>query len=459
MSLSSTSEGRLLVHQLALTSIGPSRIRIRLAGLVAVSLLAVACGSMNPSATPAGSSAAATPAASSAVQTASGGTEASGPAGSAGPSSSPISTSGWIRATNIEEPDGFMTAQTGVVITRGCAPCHPAIDTLMTGVASGPAGLVTVGWILQDFSGASWLSSDADTWKFTGGFPAQTLLSAVAANSQRYEAVGRDGDGATPWTSTDGKTWQKVTSPAFSDRPLRLTSITPWKGGFVAGGYRGNEFFSADADLWVSPDGLAWQEATDSPSFKDARVWGVAASGNTLVAVGQTGPTDTPGPAIVWTSKDGRTWTRVPNGPVFAGGRMRAVANVPSIGFVAVGEDIAGDTGRVWTSRDGRAWTLVPSQPIFGRPGIQVRMYDVTDSPSGVLVGGTINAGVQYGEAAIWTSPDGLAWSRTPDGPEFLDNEITASTRWNDRVVAVGDRGAPDAYQATTWLSPLNLGQ
>jgi hypothetical protein len=445
MSLLSSSEGRLLVHQLALTSFGP--IRIRLAGLLAVSLLAAACGSANPSATPAVAPTSAATEASSAA------------AGSPGPSSSPISTSGWIRATNIEEPDGFMTAQTGVVITRGCAPCHPAIDTLMTGVTSGPAGLVTVGWILQDFSGASWLSSDANTWKFTGGFPAQTLLSAVAANSQRYEAVGRDGDGATPWTTTDGKTWQKVSSPAFSDHPLRLTAITPWKGGFVAGGYRGNEFFSADADLWVSPDGLTWQEATDSPSFKDARVWGVAANGNTLVAVGQTGSTDTPGPAIVWTSSDGRTWTRVPDGPVFAGGRMRAVASVSSIGFVAVGEDLAGDTGRVWTSKDGRAWTLVPSESIFGRPGIQVRMYDVTDSPSGVVVGGTINAGVQYGEAAIWTSPDGLAWSRTPDGPEFLDNEITASTRWNERVVAVGDRGAPDAYQATTWLSPLNLGQ
>ena len=83
----------------------------------------------------------------------------------------------------------------------------------MTGVANGPAGLVTVGWILQDFSGASWLSADGSNWKFTGELPAQTLLSAVAANSQRYEAVGRDGNGATAWTSTDG-TWPGRRSPA-----------------------------------------------------------------------------------------------------------------------------------------------------------------------------------------------------------------------------------------------------
>ena len=138
---------------------------------------------------------------------------------------------------------------------------------------------------------------------------------------------------------------------------------------------------------------------------------------------------------------------------------MRAIAAVPSIGLVAVGEDISGDTARIWTSKDGRNWTLVPSDPIFGRPGIQVRMYAVTAGPAGVVVAGTIDTGMQYGDAAIWTSPDGTTWKRTADGPEFLDNEVIAVTGWNNLVVAVGDRGAPDAYQATAWLSPPTVGQ
>jgi hypothetical protein len=384
---------------------------------------------------------------------------ASVPSGTPTSSAASLDPNTWIRSTNVEQPTGFMTAQTGVVITRGCAPCHPAIDTLMTGVTNGPTGLVTVGWILQDFSGASWLSTDGSNWAFTGGFPTETLLAAVASNDQRYVAVGRDGDGVTAWTSTDGSAWQKVASPAFAGSPLRLTSITPWHGGFVAGGYKGNEFFSADAALWVSPDGLTWQRANDSADFHGARAWGVAAGGPGLVAVGQTGPADTPGPAVVWTSTDGLTWTRVPDDPVFHDGRMRAIANIPSIGLVAVGEDLAGDTGIVWVSKDGRTWTRAPADPIFGRPGIQVRIYTVTAGPTGVVAAGTLDAGVQYGEAAIWTSSDGLAWKREPDGPEFLDTEVTASTRWNDRIVAVGDRGAPDAYQATAWLSPSGVGR
>jgi hypothetical protein len=260
------------------------------------------------------------------------------------------------------------------------------------------------------------------------------------------------------WTSTDGSNWQKSTSPALAGTPIRITSLTTWHGGFVAGGFRGNEFFTADAAFWVSPDGRSWQRANDSPDFHDARVWGVAVGGPGLVAVGQTGSADAPGPAIVWTSVDGLNWTRVPDGSVFRDGRMRAVANIPGIDLVAVGEDIAGDTGIIWLSKDGRTWTRAPTDPTFGRTGIQVRIYTVTAGPAGVVAAGTLNEGIQYGAAAVWTSPNGTTWKREPARVEFLDTEMTASTKWNDRVVEVGDRGAPDAYQATTWLSPAGVG-
>ncbi len=328
----------------------------------------------------------------------------------------------------------------------------------MTGVAARPSGLVAVGWILQDFVGSSWRSTDGSTWTFTGGFPAQSLLSAVAANDQRFVAVGLDGKGATAWTSEDGTTWVKTASPAFSDEPLRVTSIVPWRGGFVAAGFKGTEFFSADASTWISPDGFNWQQANDAPGLHGARIWGVAANSAGLVAVGQKGPSDALGPAAIWTSTDGLRWDPVPDAAIFHEARLRAVTAVPSIGFVAVGEDIAGDTGIIWLSKDGRAWTRAPSDPVFGRPGIQVRMYTVTPGPNGVVVAGTLTEGLQYGAAAVWTSTDGLSWKREPAGNEFLDTEMNATTTWNGRIVAVGDRGAPDAYQATAWLSPVGVG-
>jgi hypothetical protein len=295
-------------------------------------------------------------------------------------------------------------------------------------------------------------------WSFTDGFAPRSLLSAVASDDRGYVAVGLDGQGATAWTSMDGSTWQKANSSALAGTPLRITSLTAWNGGFVAGGFRGSEFFSADAMFWVSPDGRSWQRADDSPDLLGARVSGVTAGGPGLVAVGQTGPADAPGPAIVWTSVDGVSWTRVPDNTAFHDGRMRGIADIPGVGLVAVGEDIAGDTGIIWLSKDGRTWTRAPADPTFGRTGIQVRIYTVTAGPAGVVAAGTLNEGIQYGAAAVWTSPDGMTWKREPSAVAFLDTEMTASTRWNDRVVEVGDRGAPDAYQATTWLSPPGVG-
>jgi hypothetical protein len=369
----------------------------------------------------------------------------------------------WPRASNVAQPSGFMDVHTdasGNPYMRGCAPCHPGVDTVMVDVTGGPGGLVAAGYVLPDFQGATWFSSNGADWTVTDDFPDKTTLAAVAANDSRYVAVGLDGQGGIAWDSSDGRTWQKTASvDAFAERPMRMTSVVPFKGGFVAGGYRGTEFFTADAAFWTSPDGLTWTRSPDSAALKGARVAAIAAGGPGLVAVGEAGPADAPGPAVVWTSADGVTWKRVPDAPVFDGFRVRSIANVPAIGLVAVGEDIAGDTGWVLTSTDGTHWTRVPSTPAFGRAGIQTRMYDVTPGPNGVVVVGTATEGIQYGEATVWTSPDGRTWTKQPTDVSFLDTEMNGAALWNGSVVSVGDRGAPDAYQAVAWVSPTSVGK
>jgi hypothetical protein len=376
---------------------------------------------------------------------------------SATASSSPYWTR--IQPGAIDQPPGFMTVHVdsyGSPIP-GCTPCHPAVDTTMTGVTTGPSGLVAVGWIFQDFHGVAWHSADGSRWTLDDPLSANTVLQAVAADDHRYVAVGLNGQGSTAWSSTDGATWQQTSSPsAFAASPLRMTAVIHWSGGFVASGFEGNEFATANAAFWVSPDGLTWQRAPDAPDLHDARIWAMADGGPGLVAVGTPGSADAPGPAAVWTSSDGLRWTRLPDSPVFAGARMRTIASVPGIGLVAAGEDLAGDTGAVWTSPDGTAWTRAPTVPDLGRPGIQVRMYAAIAGGPGAVVVGTATEGMQYGEGVAWTSPDGLAWTRQKSSAEFSDGELTGVTRLDSTVVAVGDRGAPDLYVATVWTSPPN---
>lgn len=367
-----------------------------------------------------------------------------------------------IQPNAIEQPFGFMTVHTdaeGNPVSM-CAPCHPAVDTTMTGVASGPGGLVAVGWIFQGFHGEAWHSTDGSYWTMDGQFGENTILQAVAADVHRYVAVGLNGKGGTVWTSTDGLSWQQTGSgAAFAAEPLRLMAVTNWSGGFVIAGFEGNEFGSATAAFWVSLDGLSWKRAPASPDFADARAWAIVAGGPGLVAVGTPGSADAPGPAVVWTSADGLRWTRLPEDPVFNGARMRTIANVPAIGLVAAGEDLAGDKGAVWTSRDGLAWERATVSPYLGSVGIQLRMNAAIAGGPGAVVVGTATTGIQYGESVVWTSLDGKAWTEQKSGVEFGDGELTAVTTSGARLVAVGDRGAPDAYVATVWTSPPRWGQ
>lgn len=361
----------------------------------------------------------------------------------------------WLRVApeSIDQPPGFMTVPSG--ITQGCAPCHPAVDTTMTGVAAGPSGLVAVGWIFQGFHGVAWHSSDGATWTLDAPLPERTVLEAVAGDERVYVAVGRHGEGSTAWYSKDGVDWTETPSTnAFGASLLRLTAVVHWPQGFVATGYEGAESGSARAAFWVSRDGITWARATAAGDLGDARPVALTTGGPGLVAVGMSGSSSNAGHAAIWTSPDGLSWSRVQDSSVFAGGRMRTVTNSPSIGLVASGETLAGDLGVVWLSRDGLHWRRLGPVAGVGATGTQVRVYASTGTRAGALLLGTANEGVQYGEAAVWSSDDGVSWTRTGWGAEFADAELTAVTAYRGRLYAVGDRGAPDTYIATVWSSP-----
>ncbi len=329
----------------------------------------------------------------------------------------------------------------------------------MTDAVAGPGGIVAVGWVIQEFRGATWWSVDGARWSMDADFPQVSMLRSVAANDERYVAAGRRGDGATTWTSPDGRRWTASSSPAFARSPLRIESVARLGDGFVAAGSEGGDFGTGRAAFWTSPDGLAWTRAPDTAAFADARALAVAAGPGGVVAVGMTGASDAHGPGVAWVSPDGLHWRRPAGQEVFANAHVRSVAFVPGMGYVAVGDSDAGDTAIAWQSADGSAWKRLPAAPELGRPGIQVRATDVMAGGRGVVVVGTLTEGIQYGKVAIWSSSDGRTWSIEPPDPPLLDGEIAAITGLGSRLLGVGDRGAPDAYIADAWLSPPGWGR
>lgn len=337
-----------------------------------------------------------------------------------------------------------------------CSPCHPVHANMLFGVARGVFGTVAVGLQQPPPKAVAWLSTDDRHWAAIDGLEADdgSIALAAAAGGQWMVVVGADSAGALSWVSEDGVTWQRSPHSDALSGPLaatRMRAVVAWHGGFVAGGSRDDPAAARSSGaIWTSSDGLTWDRVSDGPAFDDGRVFGMAATASTIVAVGTTSD-EFRGPAVVWLSHDGRQWTRLASAS-FASGAMRAVA-VGGPGFVAVGLGTNDDQAAVWTSKDGSTWQQVADSPVFAHYTLPVRMAAVTSFAGGVAaVGWRSDAG--NGSAVAWVSPDGATWAIAPDLPTFSGAEMNGLTVGQRGLVAVGLSGYPDNDQAAVWISP-----
>ena len=346
-------------------------------------------------------------------------------------------------------------------------------DQVMYTVTAGGPGLVAVG---NDFSGdesvaAVWTSPDGITWTrvqdeaVLGGEFLQML--GVTAGGPGLVAVGTNqvgGDSnAAVWTSPDGITWTRVQDEAVfaAEGWLEVLGVTVGGPGLVAVGLR--EFLRDNlyAAVWASTDGITWTKAPDDEAFlsgEGARrlMASVTAGGPGLVAVGNETSVDLD--AAVWTSPDGITWSRVPHDETVFGGegaQVMASVTVGGPGLVAVGSDFSGGDkdAAVWTSTDGITWTRVPhDEAVLGGGGFQ-EMTSVTAGGPGLVAVGTESVGDSV--AAVWTSTDGITWTRVPHDDTVFggegDQKMSSVTVGGPGLVAVGI----DETDAAVWVAAL----
>jgi hypothetical protein len=212
--------------------------------------------------------------------------------------------------------------------------------------------------------------------------------------------------------------------------------------------------------------GLAWGQVDGLGATGTQTIADIVAGGPGFVAVGADGPIDD-SDAAVWYSADGRSWDRVLHEPEVFGGAgsqyMAAVAASDS-GFVAVGYDWMSevDGAAVWTSVDGLVWSRVThNEDLFGGEGFP-SMENVIPWSSGFLSVGTRSTGDDPNTAGIWTAADGSNWQRTPHDPEAFegdsDLQIHSVVAFGTDVVAVGSEGpgvgaGGEGQPAVVWRS------
>jgi hypothetical protein len=201
-----------------------------------------------------------------------------------------------------------------------------------------------------------------------------------------------------------------------------------------------------------STDGIDWRlQAQDDATWRPEQL---ASGPSGIVAVGTIA-----GTLASWYSADGLAWTPSPKGlPLPSLGDDTAyVGDVTprGSGWLAVGRrepacnlDCGSNPSRayVWTSPDGLAWTRVADQASLKGGG----MAAVTS-----LVNGLVAVGVASAHPAVWASSDGAAWTRLADDPALREvaspNGTLPSAATGvavvdvDTVVVVGSAYAQDS--------------
>ncbi len=328
----------------------------------------------------------------------------------------------------------------------------------MGSVTIGGPGLVAVGSVELEGDGSSavvWTSVDGITWSRVAddeavfGGPRSIGMESVTAGGPGLVAVGsadpHDSEDGLVWTSVDGMSWSRVPD----EEAIFGGPGEQWIGGVTAGGPGvvavGWELvgFGADAAVWTSVDGISWSRVPDEegvfggPGYNGMAA--VTAGGPGVVAVGSA-QQDGGQSAAVWTSVDGLIWSRVPHDDAVFGtaGLWMYGVTVGGPGLVAVGNDGEGGAA-VWTSVNGLTWSRVPvDEAVFGGAG----MSSVFVGGPGLVAVGSVESEESDGGALVWTSVDGITWSRVPDDESvFGGGEMSSVTVWGRGVVAVGGDG------------------
>lgn len=394
-----------------------------------------------------------------------------------------------------------------ILLVAGLVVTNQSDGKVVTDAASVPSVVDSVAPpAVVDSALSVWPLTFHDQAAYRGNGESQ--MSAVIAGGPGFVAVGGSDGHAAVWTSVDGFTWSRVAHDEAvfgGDGGSGMAAVAVGGPGLVAVGSDylcdDHEVFDeggspqvdgdgnpepatvcvdGNAVVWTSVDGLTWSRVPhDEAVFGGARrVYGmksVTQGGPGLVAVGRSdafGEGDpvtesdvNEGHAVVWTSVDGLAWSRVPHDEaIFGGVDTQEMLDVTSggPGLVAVGRDGAGMSwgnplltrgghdAAVWTSVDGLEWTRVPhDEDAFGQNSST--MLGVTAGGPGLVA---VGREVFGRPAPVWTSVDGLRWSRiTHDNEAEMRGTMVDVAVEGPGLVAVGTSGA----EAAVWTSPDGL--
>lgn len=227
-----------------------------------------------------------------------------------------------------------------------------------------------------------------------------------------------------------------TTAPSASTGPSPVVSIAP---STVPASVAPSSPAPTDSTPASTPSD--WAPVPDQPAASQTQLFDVVWTGSRFVAAG----VDANNAAVFVDSTDGLAWNLQP--PLAADAQVRGLTSSPA-GIVAVGA--RGSAASSWFSKDGLTWTASQSAAsLKPAPGTTIGMNGVTASGSGWLAVGEEDTACELNcdsaqsvRAIVWSSADGLTWSRRPTSSSLAHAAMNGVVQAGPGFVAVG--AAPD---------------
>ena len=359
----------------------------------------------------------------------------------------------------------------------------PSADGL-NAIASSPSRAVIVGdsgaAITSDDQGATWVR------RFTGA------SSSINCNAVIYTGTAfiAPCDSGHALTSPDGVLWADIALPGASDQAELRGAASQGSHSVIVG----EDLIDVVNDIvapviYLSLDNVHWVAEALPANALDNRgqLWGVASTGSQFVAVGSdsnytNGVLTSVNSTLIFTSPDGREWTD----------RSAGLQGVALTSVVWAGNKLVAFDGskNAYTSPDGIAWTkrslgslgAISHGAWSGAKllGVGQAVSASADglawtqkaSPSKSLLNGVTWSGSSFiaisASEGIYTSLDGLTWTRRGSGPDLNDwllGVVWSGTQFvavggdlqriNPALIVTSPDGVTWTQRATTVKTPL----
>jgi len=294
----------------------------------------------------------------------------------------------------------------------------------------------------SSFRATVWRSPDGMAWErsATVADPGGTM-QAIAGNGTRLVGVGQirlDRPDGAIWTSSDGEIWTRVPhdDAVFGTGFSLIHEVTVGGPGFVAVGQScddPDEPCAGQPTVWVSDTGDKWTRVR-IVSDTAGVIEDITSHGGVLYAVGSV-YSEAGDVAAIWTSSDAHAWSRIVNDDVFDGPGNQWITGVTSseTGIAAVGSSWTPDgvtEAVVWFSADGETWTITGGHDLDPPSNMYFEAVAAVGGQFIALALDATNIGPDNDDeipdsASLWSSSDGLLWSRIDTARLFATASMT----------------------------------